>query len=101
MFSPTTAATAPLGPTFEPRTDRADAYREARERDLSVFIESFAPPPRMIIFGAVDFTAALALEPGNLTALNGRGNALAAAVKLLNSAAFENVSRYGSCKSWG
>jgi xanthine dehydrogenase accessory factor len=32
---------------------------EARARDLSVFIESFAPPPRMIIFGAVDFTAAL------------------------------------------
>ncbi len=33
---------------------------EARERDVTVFIESFAPPPRMIIFGAVDFTAALA-----------------------------------------
>jgi xanthine dehydrogenase accessory factor len=33
---------------------------QARERDLSVFIESFAPPARMIIFGAVDFTAALA-----------------------------------------
>jgi xanthine dehydrogenase accessory factor len=33
---------------------------EARERDLSVFLESFAPPPQMIIFGAVDFTAALA-----------------------------------------
>ncbi|HET6793044.1 MAG TPA: XdhC/CoxI family protein [Acidimicrobiales bacterium] len=33
---------------------------EARRRDISVFIESFAPPPRMIIFGAVDFTAALA-----------------------------------------
>jgi xanthine dehydrogenase accessory factor len=33
---------------------------EARERAVSVFIESFAPPPRMIIFGAVDFTAALA-----------------------------------------
>jgi xanthine dehydrogenase accessory factor len=32
---------------------------EARERALSVFIESFALPPRMIIFGAVDFTAAL------------------------------------------
>jgi xanthine dehydrogenase accessory factor len=32
---------------------------EAREDVLSVFIESFAPPPRMIIFGAVDFTAAL------------------------------------------
>lgn len=33
---------------------------EARETDVSVFIESFAPPPRMVIFGAVDFTAALA-----------------------------------------
>jgi xanthine dehydrogenase accessory factor len=35
------------------------AHGEAREREVSVFIESFAPPPRMIIFGAVDFTAAL------------------------------------------
>jgi xanthine dehydrogenase accessory factor len=35
-------------------------HGEARERDLSVFVESFAPPPRMVIFGAVDFTAALA-----------------------------------------
>jgi xanthine dehydrogenase accessory factor len=33
---------------------------QARDRDLSVFIESFAPPPRLVIFGAVDFTAALA-----------------------------------------
>jgi xanthine dehydrogenase accessory factor len=33
---------------------------EARERAVEVFVESFAPPPRMIIFGAVDFTAALA-----------------------------------------
>jgi xanthine dehydrogenase accessory factor len=33
---------------------------EAREEVVSVFIESFALPPRMIIFGAVDFTAALA-----------------------------------------
>jgi xanthine dehydrogenase accessory factor len=32
---------------------------EARMDDVSVFIESFAPPPRMLIFGAVDFTAAL------------------------------------------
>jgi len=32
---------------------------EARERSVSVFIESFAPPPRMVVFGAVDFTAAL------------------------------------------
>jgi xanthine dehydrogenase accessory factor len=36
------------------------AHGEARESDVSVFIESFALPPRMIIFGAVDFTAALA-----------------------------------------
>ncbi len=32
---------------------------EARQEDLAVFIESFAPPPHMVIFGAVDFTAAL------------------------------------------
>jgi xanthine dehydrogenase accessory factor len=32
---------------------------EARQEDLSIFIESFAPPPRLVIFGAVDFTAAL------------------------------------------
>ena len=36
------------------------AHGEAREDTVSVFIESFSPPPRMIIFGAVDFTAALA-----------------------------------------
>ena len=35
-------------------------HGEARQREVSIFIESFAPPPRMIIFGAVDFTAALA-----------------------------------------
>lgn len=35
------------------------AHGEARERVVSVFIESFAPPPRMLVFGAVDFTAAL------------------------------------------
>jgi xanthine dehydrogenase accessory factor len=35
-------------------------HGEARERAVEVFIEAFAPPPRMIIFGAVDFTAALA-----------------------------------------
>jgi xanthine dehydrogenase accessory factor len=34
-------------------------HGEAREATVSVFVESFAPPPRMLIFGAVDFTAAL------------------------------------------
>jgi xanthine dehydrogenase accessory factor len=33
---------------------------EARQSAVAVFIEAFAPPPRMVIFGAVDFTAALA-----------------------------------------
>jgi xanthine dehydrogenase accessory factor len=32
---------------------------EARQTEVGVFIESFAPPPRLVIFGAVDFTAAL------------------------------------------
>jgi xanthine dehydrogenase accessory factor len=33
---------------------------EARQEEVTVFVESFAPPPQMLIFGAVDFTAALA-----------------------------------------
>jgi xanthine dehydrogenase accessory factor len=32
---------------------------EARQEDVTVFLETFAPPPRMVVFGAVDFTAAL------------------------------------------
>jgi xanthine dehydrogenase accessory factor len=35
------------------------AAGEARERVVTVFVESFAPPPRMLVFGAVDFTGAL------------------------------------------
>jgi xanthine dehydrogenase accessory factor len=35
------------------------AHGEAREAVVAVFVESFAPPPRMLVFGAVDFTAAL------------------------------------------
>ena len=34
-------------------------HGEAREDAVAVFVESFAPPPRMLVFGAVDFTAAL------------------------------------------
>lgn len=33
---------------------------EAQREAVTVFVEAFAPPPRMLIFGAVDFTAALA-----------------------------------------
>jgi xanthine dehydrogenase accessory factor len=33
---------------------------QARRDEVAVFIESFVAPPQMIIFGAVDFTAALA-----------------------------------------
>ena len=35
-------------------------HGEASETDVAVFIESFAAPPQLLIFGAVDFTAALA-----------------------------------------
>jgi xanthine dehydrogenase accessory factor len=34
-------------------------HGEARENVVAVFVESFAPPPQMLVFGAVDFTAAL------------------------------------------
>lgn len=34
-------------------------HGEAREDAISVFIESFAPPPHMLVFGAVDFTRSL------------------------------------------
>ena len=33
---------------------------ERRQDDVAVFIESFAPPPRMLVFGAIDFAAAVA-----------------------------------------
>jgi xanthine dehydrogenase accessory factor len=34
-------------------------HGEARQDEVTVFVETFAPPPQMLIFGAVDFTAAL------------------------------------------
>ncbi|MXW41695.1 MAG: sulfurylase large subunit [Acidimicrobiia bacterium] len=42
---------------------------QTNESDLSVFIESFASPPIMLVFGAVDFTAALA-RAGKLLGFN-------------------------------
>ncbi|MDP4506392.1 XdhC family protein [Nonomuraea sp. NBC_00507] len=33
---------------------------ERRLDDLAVFVNSFAPPPRMLVFGAIDFAAAVA-----------------------------------------
>jgi xanthine dehydrogenase accessory factor len=41
-------------------TRRYGEHGEARAAGVQVFIESFVAPPRMVIFGAVDFTAALA-----------------------------------------
>jgi xanthine dehydrogenase accessory factor len=41
------------------RVRRYGQHGEARMDDVAVFIESFVPPPHMVIFGAVDFTAAL------------------------------------------
>ncbi|WP_328347269.1 XdhC family protein [Streptomyces violaceus] len=33
---------------------------QRREDSVSVFLESFAPPPRMLVFGAIDYAAAVA-----------------------------------------
>jgi xanthine dehydrogenase accessory factor len=39
---------------------RYGALGERRGDELSVFVNSFAPPPRMLVFGAIDFAAAVA-----------------------------------------
>jgi xanthine dehydrogenase accessory factor len=33
---------------------------ERRMEDISIFVQSFAPPPRMVVFGAIDFASAVA-----------------------------------------
>ncbi len=45
---------------------------ERRGEGLEVFVDSFAPPPRMIVFGAIDFAAAVA-RIGTLPRLPGDG----------------------------
>jgi xanthine dehydrogenase accessory factor len=35
-------------------------HGERRLDELTVFVQSFAPPPRMLVFGAIDFASALA-----------------------------------------
>ena len=39
---------------------RYGEHGERRGDELSVFVNSFAPPPRMLVFGAIDFAAAVA-----------------------------------------
>jgi xanthine dehydrogenase accessory factor len=39
---------------------RYGAEGQRRLDDLAVFVQSFAPPPRMLVFGAIDFAAAVA-----------------------------------------
>jgi xanthine dehydrogenase accessory factor len=39
---------------------RYGAHGERRGDELNVFVNSFAPPPRMLVFGAIDFAAAVA-----------------------------------------
>jgi xanthine dehydrogenase accessory factor len=39
---------------------RYGEHGERRGDDLPVFVNSFAPPPRMLVFGAIDFAAAVA-----------------------------------------
>ena len=41
-------------------TRRYGEHGERRGDELAVFVNSFAPPPRMIVFGAIDFAAAVA-----------------------------------------
>jgi xanthine dehydrogenase accessory factor len=36
------------------------SHGERRQDEVAVFIESFNPPPRMLVFGAIDFAAAVA-----------------------------------------
>lgn len=38
---------------------RYGAHGEGRMADIAVFVESYAPPPRLIVFGAIDFTRGL------------------------------------------
>ena len=75
LVSPDAAPVGSLGDADLDRVVRRDAlgeleagrtgvrhygpHGEAREQVLTVFIETFAPAPRMLVFGAVDFTAAL------------------------------------------
>ena len=39
---------------------RYGEHGERRHDELTVFVNSFAPPPRMLVFGAIDFAAAVA-----------------------------------------
>ena len=41
-------------------TRRYGEHGERRGDELAVFVNSFAPPPRMFVFGAIDFAAAVA-----------------------------------------
>ncbi|HCT77168.1 MAG TPA: XshC-Cox1-family protein [Micromonosporaceae bacterium] len=38
---------------------RTDRLRCIGGRDVDIFIEAYAPPPRLLVFGAIDFAAAL------------------------------------------
>ena len=49
LLSQGTTKTLKVGPQGERRVD-----------DLAIFVESFSPPPHMIVFGAIDFAAAVA-----------------------------------------
>jgi len=45
------------GTTAVVRTGRGG---EQRREDVAVFVQSFAPPPRLLVFGAIDFASAVA-----------------------------------------
>jgi xanthine dehydrogenase accessory factor len=39
---------------------RVGTEGEQRKDELAIFVESFAPPPRLLVFGAIDFASAVA-----------------------------------------
>ena len=51
---------AACSPPAATRTLHYGVDGQRRGEGLDVFVESFAPPPRMIVFGAIDFAAAVA-----------------------------------------
>jgi xanthine dehydrogenase accessory factor len=57
------AGMLPVGATG---TIRLGAHGEQRMDDVEVFVQTFLPPPRMIVFGAIDFAGAVARIGGFL-----------------------------------
>ena len=58
--TPSTTTRAGCSPRARPAYAAYGRHGERRLDELAVFVHSFAPPPRMLVFGAIDFAAAVA-----------------------------------------